>query len=95
MTRTLRPDGSRRQAPCFHCACGEDSEHVLVDHDTITARLCHGCFGAYLEANMPDSPHLGRYYTPAMVFDPDAGTGGFLAIVTNPPFGSRSHDPAR
>lgn len=84
--KALRADGTRQQAPCFHCACGEDSEHVLVDHATITARLCHACFGTYLEANVPGS-HIGKFFTPPTVFDPAAGSGGYLAaIVTNPPF---------
>ena len=89
MTKRLREDGSRQQAPCHHCSCGEDSEHVLVDHATITARLCHACWGAYLEANVPDSPHLGIFYTPATVCDPVAGSGGLLAAISNPPYAAQ------
>ena len=35
------------------------------------------------------SPQPGRYYTPATVFDPVAGSGAFLTTIANPPFGTQ------
>lgn len=86
--KRLRNDGSRQQAPIHWCDCGEDSEHVLVDHATVTGRMCHDCFGRYLAVNVPDS-RVGAYYTPETIANPAASSGTFLAdavAVINPPY---------
>ena len=86
--KRLRDDGSRQQALCNQCPCGEDSEHVLVDHATVTGRLCHACFAQYLAVNVPGS-HTGAYYTPEAIANPAAGSGAFLldaVAAINPPY---------
>ena len=86
--KRLRNNGSRQQAPCHWCDCGEDSEHVLVDHAAIAGRLCDACFGQYLAVNVPGS-RTGAYYTPEAIANPASGSGGFLSGVVqamNPPY---------
>ena len=86
--KRLRDDGSRQQAPCHWCDCGDDSEHVLVDHATVTGRLCHSCFAQYLAVNVPGS-RVGAYYTPEAIATPAMGSGVFLidaVAAINPPW---------
>jgi hypothetical protein len=32
---------------------------------------------------------IGKYYTPREIIDPAAGSGKFLSILSNPPYGTR------